>query len=475
MLLPSSDKLRLCALQTHASDPGTKQHSSEKGRHTLRWKCGRQPGKPSLSLGFWDKLPWTAEGPKKKPFSFQRYKLSAQTESVTGTRQKDKKTSVSWGSQSWWAAVNIEWHGAVRDLIPLSTQEAQIQGQFLLGGAFYQKQKLLISLTDKPKNCRGHTGGAGERHSETSQQASVMADRPFPYRHCKTGAFNIVRITSIHRLNLPTANLQRQRHCLCAARQPISHSPSSQHFRHGQQLPAGAECPCFTPPWHPALLHLYRHPAPNDLCKQDCWEMKMSPVLINTLGCKSSKAFLSSVIIYDFLTTWFIIQVFLPLDLRSKTARKHISTITWIQRWCKSLIIRERLLKVLCHCDCLTPASKRASLCLFIIIILQTWKLHAVWTVVHQKACISEDGLLHPSQTAPEIRKGRGDFKQQEENIQKNKHKKQTPQPVLLPSPHLSSTKGNKVWWWPSQCFLKKPWLLSNSSPLFLSLCLSYY
>lgn len=134
---------------------------------------------------------------------------------------------------------------------------------------------------------------------EISQQVSVLSDRPFPIRHCKTEAFNIVRITPIHRLNLPRANLQRQCHCLCAGRQPTRHSPSSQHFRQASSFLQELRVPAshLLTPCTSSSLEI-----PNDLCKQDCWEIKMSPVLINTHGWKSSKLFISFAIIYDFLT-----------------------------------------------------------------------------------------------------------------------------------------------------------------------------
>lgn len=74
----------------------------------------------------------------------------------------------------------------------------------------------MMSLTNQQPETtenqqRTHLEGlVRDTQSETSRQVSVMSDRPFSYRHCKTEAFNIARITSIHRLNLPTANLQRQ-------------------------------------------------------------------------------------------------------------------------------------------------------------------------------------------------------------------------------------------------------------------------
>lgn len=73
-----------------------------------------------------------------------------------------------------------------------------------------------MSLTNQQpetteKQQRTHLEGlVRDTQSETSRQVSVMSDGPFSYRHCKTEAFIIARITSIHRLNLPTANLQRQ-------------------------------------------------------------------------------------------------------------------------------------------------------------------------------------------------------------------------------------------------------------------------
>lgn len=248
MLLPSSDKLRLCALQTHAAEPGTKQHSSGKGRGTLCWKCGRS----SVSLGLWDKLPWTAQRQKKKlkmPVSLQRYKLSAQTELVTGTGQKDQKTRVSWGSQS---CSEYSMTGIGERLNSAKQPRGSDPRPISAVGEHFTKSKSWwwaweTNSQRQLKIARDTLEGlVRDIQSQTSQPVSVMSDRPFPYRQCKTGAFSILRITLIHRLNLPTANLQRQCQCLCAARQPISHSPTSQHFRHGQQLrlPAGAEGPC---------------------------------------------------------------------------------------------------------------------------------------------------------------------------------------------------------------------------------------
>ena len=118
----------------------------------------------------------------------------------------------------------------MKDVIPLSSQGPRIQGQFLLWGAFYQKQKVLMSLRNQQPETSGKAGGEalGGWRDRPSQQVSVKSDWPFPHRHCKTEAFNIARITSIHRLNLPTANLHRDRVPLSFCCEPVHQSQLGQ-------------------------------------------------------------------------------------------------------------------------------------------------------------------------------------------------------------------------------------------------------
>lgn len=113
--------------------------------------------------------------------------LDRQRESKTGTGKKEQKTtSVSQGGQSRQAAVNFELHGSVKDLMPLSSQGPPVQGQFLLWGTFYQKQKVLMSLRNQQPETSGKAGreASGVWRDRPSQQVSLRSDRPFPHRHC---------------------------------------------------------------------------------------------------------------------------------------------------------------------------------------------------------------------------------------------------------------------------------------------------
>lgn len=110
----------------------------------------------------------------KMPVSLQRYKLSAQTELVTGTGQKDQKTRVSWGSQSC-SEYSMTWIGERLNSAkqPRGSDPRPISAV----GEHFTKSKSWwwaweTNSQRQLKNCKGHTGGAGERHSITNISAS---------------------------------------------------------------------------------------------------------------------------------------------------------------------------------------------------------------------------------------------------------------------------------------------------------------
>lgn len=200
-----------------------------------------------LSLGA-DKLPWMAEGcTSDVHFTSEMQDVPMQafytdkSESVTDTGQKQEKTiSVSRGGHRRQAAVNFEWQELVIDLIALSSQWPQIQSQVLLWGAFYQKQKVLTRQRNQQPEASGEAGGEalGGCRDRPSQKVSMKSDGPFPLRQCNTGAFNIARITSIHRFNLSAQRQSATVFLLWAQPVSISSMGSSYGFLQGLSAPA---------------------------------------------------------------------------------------------------------------------------------------------------------------------------------------------------------------------------------------------
>lgn len=200
-----------------------------------------------LSLGE-DKLPWMAEGcTSDVHFTSEMQDVPMQafytdkSESVTDTGQKQQKTiSVSRGGHRRQAAVNFERQELVIDLIALSSQWPQIQSQVLLCGAFYQKQKVLTRQRNQQPEASREAGGEalGGWRDRPSQKVSMKSDGPFPLRQCNTGAFNIARITSIHRFNL-SAQRRSATVFLLRAR-PVSISSMGSSYGFLQRLSAPA-------------------------------------------------------------------------------------------------------------------------------------------------------------------------------------------------------------------------------------------
>lgn len=114
----------LCALQTCAPDPQTKQHSSGKGRGALHQKCGGQPGKPSVSSDFWASADTSCHGwwraAQVMPVSLQRCRpspgrLSVQTERISD-RHREKGTEThqhqpGWPEQAGYSEFWMTWIG----------------------------------------------------------------------------------------------------------------------------------------------------------------------------------------------------------------------------------------------------------------------------------------------------------------------------------------------------------------------------
>lgn len=133
MLLPSSDKLCLCALQTHVHDPKTKRPSFGEGRAAPPWKCSSQPGQPSVSSDFWAPAKTSCHGWQRAaqvmPISLQRCKLSPGRLSIqTRVNQwqiqdkSNRKPSVSAGVAR---GGRLQWilnDGLVIELITVSSQ-----------------------------------------------------------------------------------------------------------------------------------------------------------------------------------------------------------------------------------------------------------------------------------------------------------------------------------------------------------------